>query len=60
MGFLGEWSKTDLPSRYGVEGIPSIFLIGPEGKVLAKDLRGDAIKSTVERALAKGETAKAK
>jgi peroxiredoxin len=60
IGFLGDWSKTDLPSRYGVEGIPSIFLIGPDGKILAKDLRGEAIKSAVERALAKNETADAK
>jgi peroxiredoxin/uncharacterized GH25 family protein len=52
-GFLGEWSKTDLPARYGVEGIPSIFLIGPDGKIVAKDLRGEAIRSTVESALRK-------
>jgi peroxiredoxin len=60
MGFLGEWSKTGLPSRYGVQGIPSIFLLGPDGKILAKDLRGEEIKSAVEHALAKGEAAKAK
>jgi peroxiredoxin len=53
MGFLGDWSKTDLPSTYGVEGIPSIFLIGPDGKIIAKDLRGEGIKASVERALAK-------
>jgi peroxiredoxin len=28
---------------YGVEGIPANFLIGPDGKILAKDLRGDAL-----------------
>ncbi|HTL15750.1 MAG TPA: redoxin domain-containing protein, partial [Patescibacteria group bacterium] len=51
MGFLGDWSKTDLPSAYGVEGIPAIFLIGPDRKIIARDLRGDAIKLAVERAL---------
>jgi len=39
--------------------MPSIFLIGPDGKIFAKDLRSDAIKS-VEHALAKADTAKAK
>ncbi|MDB6040291.1 MAG: polymerase sigma factor, sigma-70 family, partial [Verrucomicrobiales bacterium] len=52
-GFLGDWSKTDLPSRYGVEGIPSIFLIGPDGKIIASGLRGPAIKSAVEAALSR-------
>ena len=60
MGFLGEWSKSDLPNQYGVEGIPSIFLIGPDGKIIAKDLRGENIKATVERALAKTESAQAR
>lgn len=50
-GFLGDWSKTEIPNRFGVEGIPAIFLIGPDGKVLAKDLRGSNIKSTVLSAL---------
>ena len=52
-GFLGEWSNTDLPARYGVEGIPSIFLIGPDGKVVATGLRGGSIKSAVASALGK-------
>jgi len=59
IGFLGDWSKADLPSKYGVEGFPSIFLIGPDGKIIAKDLRGESIKTTVERTLAKAESAKA-
>jgi hypothetical protein len=36
-----------------VTGIPAIFLISPEGKILAKDLRGDAIKTAVQKALAR-------
>jgi peroxiredoxin/protocatechuate 3,4-dioxygenase beta subunit len=50
-GFLGEWSKTDLPGRYGVEGIPAIFLIGPDGKLVASGLRGPEVKSAVQAAL---------
>lgn len=56
-GFLGEWSKTDVPKRFGVESIPSIFLIGPDGKVIASGLRGANIKSSIEAAL-KTPTAK--
>jgi peroxiredoxin/uncharacterized GH25 family protein/protocatechuate 3,4-dioxygenase beta subunit len=50
-GFLGEWSQAQVTKDYGVRGIPSIWLIGPDGKVLAKDLRGDAMKETVGDAL---------
>jgi len=55
-GFLGEWSKTDVPARFGVASIPSIFLIGPDGKIIAKQLRGEGIKSTVKAALQKKQT----
>ncbi len=50
-GFLGDWSRTDLPDRFGVEGIPAIFLLGPDGKIIAWDLRGKAIKATMDRVL---------
>ncbi|MCC6797506.1 MAG: TlpA family protein disulfide reductase [Candidatus Hydrogenedentes bacterium] len=52
-GHLGEWSKTPVPDAYGVRGIPSIFLIDPDGKIVAKNLRGENIKSEIEKALAK-------
>jgi thiol-disulfide isomerase/thioredoxin/uncharacterized GH25 family protein len=50
-GFLGKWSESKVTPLYGVEGIPAIFLIGPDGKIIARDLRGDAIKETVGNAL---------
>jgi hypothetical protein len=37
--------------QYGVESIPSIWLIGPDGKVLAKNSRGEQIRQAVDRAL---------
>lgn len=52
-GFLGDWSKSDVPARFGVQGIPSVFLIGPDGKIIAKELRGDGIKAAVQAALQK-------
>jgi thiol-disulfide isomerase/thioredoxin/uncharacterized GH25 family protein len=52
-GFLGKWADSKVTPLYGVEGIPSIFLIGPDGKIVARDLRGDAIKEAVGNALGK-------
>ena len=46
-GFLGEWAEGGVPDAYHVEAIPAIFLIGPDGTVKAKDLRGDAIGGIV-------------
>jgi peroxiredoxin len=40
-------------NSYGVDSIPSIWLIGPDGKVIAKDLRGDDIEAAVKKALTK-------
>jgi RNA polymerase sigma factor (sigma-70 family) len=50
-GFVGEWSSGKLPDAYGVRGIPSIWLIGPDGNVIARDLRGSQIKKAVAEAL---------
>jgi thiol-disulfide isomerase/thioredoxin len=50
-GFLGKWSDSKVTPLYGVEGIPSIFLIGPDGKIIARELRGEAIKEAVGKAL---------
>lgn len=38
---------------YGVGGIPATFLIGADGKVLERDLRGEALKAAVGRAVRK-------
>jgi peroxiredoxin len=50
-GFLGEWSRATLPDAYGVRGIPSIWLIGPDGRVIAKDLNLSRIQAAVAEAL---------
>ena len=41
--FLGPWSDDSVTKDYGVEAIPAIFLVGPDGKILARDLRGDDV-----------------
>ena len=36
---------------YGVQGIPQIMLIAPDGTILARDLRGEAIEEAIKEAL---------
>ena len=38
---------------YGVNGIPEIMLIGPDGTILARGLRGTAIEEAIKEALKK-------
>lgn len=44
--------KGPLAERYGVTAIPATFLIGPDGKVIARDLRGEALVQAVRQATA--------
>ena len=48
-GFIGRSSKVQ--SDYCVSGIPSILLVGPDGKVVAKNLRDQAIVTELEKVL---------
>jgi len=50
-GFLGDWGKDKVTQKYGVQGIPSIWLIGPDGKIVHKGLRGEQIYEAVNSAL---------
>ncbi|MBR5176488.1 MAG: TlpA family protein disulfide reductase [Bacteroidales bacterium] len=40
-----------VPVAYGFDYIPYIILIGPDGTILARDLRGDALWETVKKYL---------
>jgi thiol-disulfide isomerase/thioredoxin len=51
--FLGDWSKDTVTANYGVYSIPSIFLVGPDGKIMDDGLIGNEIKKAVSAALAK-------
>ena len=48
---LGEWTKDPVTKKYGIELIPSILLLDPDGKIVAQGLRGAAIKDAVADAL---------
>jgi hypothetical protein len=38
------WSN-EVAQKYHVESIPTNFLVGPDGKIVAKNLRGEALKA---------------
>jgi peroxiredoxin len=40
------WSN-DVAKLYGVSSIPQNFLVGPDGKIVAKNLRGPALEATL-------------
>ncbi len=41
----------DIAGKYGVESIPTTYLIGPDGKIVATDLRGDALETELGKLL---------
>ena len=51
--FDGEGWNNKLAQKYGVESIPFAVLIGADGKIIGKELRGEVLPQTVGQALAK-------
>ena len=51
--YLGEWTKTPIPERYAVSSIPAFFLVGPDGRLLAKGFRLETIQEELEKAVSK-------
>lgn len=51
-GFLGDWGQDKVTKTFEVGSIPSIWLIGPDGKVISGGLGGPKIKEAVAAALA--------
>jgi hypothetical protein len=50
-GYLSEWSETKVPEQYGVQGIPAIFLLSPEGKIIESELEGSSMIGRLEKHL---------
>jgi peroxiredoxin len=46
------WWKDPIAKTYGVESIPATFVLDATGKIVAKDLTGDALKAKVNELLA--------
>jgi peroxiredoxin len=51
--FDGLGWKSKLGAKYGVNSIPATYLLDKEGKIIAKNLRGDALEEAVAKALSK-------
>jgi peroxiredoxin len=49
--YLGQWGETQVPARYGIEGIPAAVLIDPDGKLIRRNIRGASIRTAVRDAL---------
>lgn len=51
-GHIGtEAHYAPISTAYGIQSIPSIWLVDPEGKIIARNLRGKGIKTAVQNAL---------
>lgn len=46
--FIPRDNKDDATALYGIRGIPQIILFGPDGVIVQRNLRGDAMKKLVE------------
>jgi len=48
---LGDMSKSIVVKQYEIGGIPSTILIGPDGKITAKNLVAEQLKLAIAKAL---------
>ena len=46
--FIPRENKDNATELYGIQGIPQIILFAPDGTIVKRDLRGDAMKALVE------------
>jgi thiol-disulfide isomerase/thioredoxin len=51
--YEGKGWKTELGAQYDVKGIPAMFLVGRDGKIVGKNLRGAKLAPAVKKALEK-------
>ena len=49
--FDGQGWKNKLAQKYNVNSIPATYLVDKEGKLIAKNLRGEALEQAVAKAL---------
>jgi thiol-disulfide isomerase/thioredoxin len=48
----GKWWKNDLAQKFGIEAIPAMVLIGPDGKVASIEARGPELEAQIKKLLA--------
>jgi thiol-disulfide isomerase/thioredoxin len=49
--FDGKGWDNELSNKYGVNSIPTTYLLGPDGGIIARDLHGDELEKAVGKAL---------
>ena len=49
--FDGKGWENELSNKYAVNSIPATFLIGPDGRIIARSLRGDDLEKAVAKAV---------
>jgi thiol-disulfide isomerase/thioredoxin len=57
-GYLGDWAADPVTKSYGVNGIPSLWLIGPDGTIVDTDLRGEDLTEQLTNAIDRYKSAK--
>ena len=53
----GKFWSNDLAVKYGIQAIPATFLLDRSGKIIAKNVRGEALEPAVEKALGSSASA---
>jgi thiol-disulfide isomerase/thioredoxin len=51
--FDGKYWQNELAVKYGVQSIPTTYLLDGQGVIIGKDLRGEALEKAVAKAVAK-------
>ena len=54
--YLGSWGQTQVPASFGVDGYPTGLLLDRDGKLVARQLRGSALRNTVRNHLSTDPT----
>ena len=49
--FDGKYWKNEISTRFDINAIPAMFLIGPDGKVVSTNARGELLEKEVKRLL---------
>ena len=51
--FDGEWWQNPIARKHAVNAIPAMFLVGPDGRVVSTNARGEKLEQEVKRLLQK-------
>jgi thiol-disulfide isomerase/thioredoxin len=58
-GYLGKWSESEVCKAYGVPWLPHTVLVGPDGKVVGRNLDGPTLRAAIGELLSRPVSGKA-